>query len=80
MFSTLTEVQQARRRQTENRAWLDAHITELQAQYPNRWILVLNRRVAADGDDPAALETTLRGNEDEAVVFKVPAGEIARPV
>ena len=31
--------------------WLDAHLSELVEQYPDKWVAVVNERVAAIGED-----------------------------
>ena len=34
-----------------DRRWLDAHLDELVAKYPDKWIAVLNEQVVAVGND-----------------------------
>lgn len=76
----LTPLQQARAKQLQNREWLDLNIRELQQTYANRWIGVLDQGVAASAAAYSTVLEAVRERLEEAVIFRVPDGEIATPI
>jgi hypothetical protein len=39
------------REYARDRRWLDAHLDELVAKYPDKWVAILNEQVVAVGND-----------------------------
>ncbi len=79
MEGTITEVQLARQRLLENRAWIDENIEGLQERYKDRWIVVIDKKVIAEGETPQDLSKFTQGKEEEALVMKIPT-VIRKPI
>ena len=62
-----------------NRAWVDCNIAELQDRHGGKVILVVDQRVEAVADSVEELWERARGRED-ALVMRVPVGEIQKPM
>ena len=76
----LTPLQQARVRMLENREWLDDNIADVQRDYANKWVAVLDRQICASADQYPEVLEAIGDRLEEAVFLRVPGGEIARPI
>lgn len=65
----------------ENRAWLDAHIEALMAQYKSKWIAIYREEVVASADSPDELRGICQDkvDMDETIIFQVP-GAVRTPI
>lgn len=80
MERIVTEVQKARMRLLENRAWVDGRITEIQKDYKNKWVIIQNKKIIDSGSNPMELKTKIKkGMEDETLIIFVP-NIIAKPM
>jgi hypothetical protein len=71
--SEYTDVQKARVVMLENRKWVNDHIKDLQEQYLDKWICVLDKKVVAFGDTLDDIRGAA-GDKEEAIVLRVPEG------
>lgn len=73
MYKEITDIQLARGRLLENREWIDENILEIQKKYSGKWIAVINKEIAAEGETPDDVRQVTIGKENEALIIKVPA-------
>lgn len=66
--------------QLSNREWLDTHIDELQRDYSDRWVAVLDGKVVAHGNDVREIQRSIEEREAEAVLMRIPKDQIPAPI
>lgn len=76
----LTPLQQARVKLIDNREWLDFHIEEIQQRYANQWVAILDCQVAAAAAEYRQVLEAVGDRLEEAMILRIPDGEIARPI
>ncbi len=76
----VTPEQRERQRLLENRAWLDKNFEMIQNEYANQWIVVLDGKVVSHDPEVEVVKRSVEGREGEAVVMRIPAGQIPTPM
>ncbi len=76
----LTSVQMERHRLLENRAWLDDNFTTIQKEYGDQWIGILDRKVVFHDRDVEVVKRSVDGRDGEAVIMRIPVGNIPTPM
>ncbi len=76
----LTEVQKERQKLLENRAWLDDHFNSIQEEYGDQWIAIIDKRVAFHDKNVEAVKRAVEEREGEAVIMRIPVGNIPTPM
>jgi hypothetical protein len=78
-----TDIQKARRKQLENRAWFDAHAGELIKQHPGKPVAIHNGEVIATGENENKVLVAARQKakqegwmEEELLFIMVPTKEV----
>ena len=66
----------------KNRDWLDENLKKVQEKYAEKWIAVADQKIQAHGDDPEEVKKNIKGKFStlEVLTFRVPTGEVSRPV
>ena len=77
-----TTTQKNLRKLLKNRDWLDKNLKQVQEQYAEKWIAIAGEKIQAHGDDPEEVKKDIKGDFStlEALIFRVPTGEVSRPV
>jgi len=75
-----TEEQKSRLAQLRNREWLDSNIDEIQREYRDQWVGILDGGVVAHGDDVKLVQQAVESREAEAVIMRVPKDPIPTPI
>lgn len=78
MEAEYTPTQLKRIKMLENRRYVNDNIYSLMEQYPDQWIVVLDQRVVASAATMAGVMGAMEGREEEAILLKVPVGEIVQ--
>lgn len=78
MEAEYTPTQLNRVKMLENRQYVNANIYQLMEQYPDQWIVVLDKKVMASGATMNDVIGAMKGREEETILLKVPVGEIVQ--
>lgn len=75
----MTQERRNRLAMLANREWLDNNITQIQSQYREKWIAILDGKVVAADEEPGPLWPVVAGHEEECVVVRIPT-DISTPI
>jgi len=75
-----TREQECRLAQLENREWIDSNIDQIQKDYADKWIAILDGKIAAYGDGVKEVQRAIEAREAEAVVIRIPKDPIPVPI
>ena len=78
MEAEYTPTQLNRIKMLENRQYVNANIYQLMEEYPDQWIVVLDKKVVVSGATMNDVMGAMEGREEEAILLKVPIGEIVQ--
>jgi len=76
----LTMEQKNRRALLENRSWLHDNFREIQEKYEEKWVAILDRKVVAHELTAQKVKDAVKERDEEAVIMRIPGGEIPRPI
>lgn len=64
------------------RDWLEAHLSQVQADYGGKWIACSDESVLTWGENPQKVKEKLSGgvSPEEVLIIRVPAGEVSKPI
>ncbi len=77
-----TEIHEKLRKLLRNRDWLSQNIQQVQAEYGERWVAIVEEKVAAHGSTPAEVKAQVKGKypHEETLILRIPKEEISRPI
>jgi len=76
----LTTEQKNRQELLKNRAWLDEHFQSVQKEYPEKWVAVLDGKIAFHDTEVKILEQKVERREQETVIIRIPSEPISKPI
>jgi hypothetical protein len=76
----LTDEQRKREALLDNRVWLHDNFQEIQEKYEEKWVAILDTKVVAHDKDVEKVKDAVKKRDAEAVIIRIPSGEIPRPI
>lgn len=81
-LSINTETHDKLRRRLRNRDWLSRNLKEVQADYGEEWVAIVDERVVAHGSTSAEVKKEVEGKYpiEETLILRIPKETISRPI
>jgi len=76
----LTEEQRQRSVLLENRAWLHTNFEKIKKEYAETWVAILDKKIAVQGEDVEVVKNAIRDRSAEAVIMRIPSGDVPTPI
>lgn len=77
-----TEVHERLRRLLKNRDWVNNNVRELQANYAEKWVAIVEEKVVAHGSTSDEVREQVKGKFplEEMLILAFPKGELQKPI
>ena len=81
-LSINTETHNKLRRRLRNRDWLSRNLKEVQADYGEEWVAIVDEKVVAHGSTSAEVKKEVEGKYpiEEMLILRIPKETISRPI
>ena len=81
-LSINTETHDKLRRRLRNRDWLSRNLKEVQDNYGEEWIAIVDEKVVAHGSTSAEVKREVEGKypSEEMLILLIPKEAISRPI
>jgi len=81
-LSINTETHDKLRRRLRNRDWLSRNLKEVQADYGEEWVAIVDEKVVAHGSTSAEVKKEVEGKYpiEEMLILRIPKETISRPI
>lgn len=81
-LSINTETHDKLRRRLRNRDWLSRNLKEVQDNYGEEWVAIVDEKVVAHGSTSAEVKREVEGKypSEEMLILLIPKEAISRPI